>query len=393
MRISRMKGSLRYKQAIDTYVDRVVESLIPEKDLKLSKYVICSHEEIAHWLIVDYKYLPVYQRLEKIRQLLTKEIKRRSKEILKEAASFYEDRIERALTQIRDPEKRRETVVRLMDKKEKTLKRIEQDSKVRVKQYMAQFEKQDVFAHYRAFVNQPDHLASFFDSKEDVDLLCKETGGYLDRKRLEIEDTAALLQLKHRLFGFPKQQSIKHVVIDEAQDFSPFQIAALSEALHNPLFTILGDVAQGIHSYRGTNDWKEILEALPAPEAQILTLKKSYRTTVEIMNAANQVIRQLDQAGITEAEPVVRHGDIPRLYEFEKKQDLIQPLLEEIRVGKNKGYQSIAIIGRSLRECKSIHQLLTKETHLKVQLFNGNDSFEDADLLIVPSYIAKGLEF
>ena len=69
--------------------------------------------------------------------------------------------------------------------------------------------------------------------------------------QVEWEDLAALFYMQHKLFGIDKQFKAKNVVIDEAQDYSYFQLYALKKGLETEMFTIVGDLAQGIHSYRG----------------------------------------------------------------------------------------------------------------------------------------------
>ncbi len=73
-------------------------------------------------------------------------------------------------------------------------------------------------------------------------------------------------------------------------------------------FTILGDIAQGINYHRGTSDWKAIQQEVFKDQCQIKYLQQSYRTTVEIMNAANQVIGKVEDENIVLAHPVLRHG-------------------------------------------------------------------------------------
>ena len=107
------------------------------------------------------------------------------------------------------------------------------------------------------------------------------------------------------------------VFIDEVQDYSAFQLAALQDGLETDMFTMVSDFAQGIHSYRALTSWEPVKELLP--RATYTTLQKSYRTTIEIMNLANKVLAQMDEQ-LPLVEPVVRHGRSPEFYnmpEFE----------------------------------------------------------------------------
>ena len=83
----------------------------------------------------------------------------------------------------------------------------------------------------------------------------------------------------------------------------------LKKMIRDSSFTILGDLAQGIHSYRGSRDWGDSRDVFGGDGLEMLTLERSYRTTVEIMTAANQVIAHLDEPNLVMAKPAIRHGE------------------------------------------------------------------------------------
>lgn len=392
---SRFKGSMAFKEVVDAYIEEVLEQLAPREDFILGKkYLIRTKKEINRWLREDYAYLPIYRRLEKIRQVLGRELKRKTEEVVKQAEQYYDEKIEQARYRIRDPEKRRERVIHWMDRKEAVLAKIRKASASLLPRYMAAFRKKDVFSHYRELFRNEERFRSLSLPTENIRYLCQTASESLDRKQLEMEDTAALLYLKHRLYGIPNRRKIKHVVIDEAQDFSVFQIYALKEAIGTRIFTIFGDLAQGIHSYRGITDWQEVLDhVFPEDRCQFLTLEKSYRTTVEIMELANQIIGLMNAPGILPARPVVRHGDKPLIRLFDDPEEPVDWIRNELERAKNSGLRSVAVIGRSLRECRKIEKLLKRRTDWSLQLLTGESTFDDVDLIIVPAHTAKGLEF
>ena len=94
-----------------------------------------------------------------------------------------------------------------------------------------------------------------------------------------------MLYLQESLFGIPKELKAKNIVIDEAQDYSFMELLSLKKSLDTDMFTLVGDLAQGIHSYRGLISWQEVLDFI-FPRATYTELQKSYRTTVEIMEKA-----------------------------------------------------------------------------------------------------------
>ncbi|MBL0385690.1 AAA family ATPase [Tumebacillus sp. ITR2] len=386
--VSRFKGSLEYKQGIDAYLDALTLRMLPKEDFKLAKHVICKYQEIRKFFREDYVRLPIYKRVEKIKKILQDRLKAKKKEIFQHIIDHYDNEIDQAFIMYKDPEKRRTNVVKLMDTKEDLLKKVEARSKTLVKDFMAKFPKQTLVAHYREFLQG-------LPASEEIGFLQAHTFALLDKKKMELEDTAALLYLQHKLFGLLAEFKIRNLVIDEAQDYSVFQLLALKEVLGSDMFTILGDLSQGIHSYRGVESWDKVLDAVfPSGNCNYLVLEQSYRTTVEIMNLANRVIVHSQTPGLVLAKPVVRHGDEPRQEVFTEESDLIARVLSDVEQLKAQGMNSIAVIGKTMAECQRIKQGIDKHgTSLNVHVLDEKEDYGGTDLVIVPAYVVKGLEF
>ncbi|KEO81905.1 RNA polymerase recycling motor HelD [Tumebacillus flagellatus] len=392
--VSRFKGSVEYKQLIDAYLDALTVRMLPREDFKLAKHIICPADEIQKFFRTDYVRLPIYKRVEKIKKILQDRLKVKKKEIMKHIVDHYDHEIDQAFVHYRDPEKRRTHVVKLMDAKEDLLKKVEARSKTLVKDYMAKFPKQTLAAHYREFL-QDEALLSTAASAEEIGFLQEHTFALLDKKRMELEDTAALLYLQHKLFGLLSEMKVRNLVIDEAQDYSVFQLLTLKEVLGSDMFTILGDLSQGIHSYRGVESWDKVLQAVfPSGNCNYLVLEQSYRTTVEIMNLANRVIVHSSTPGLVLAKPVVRHGEEPRQEVFTEESALIAQVLADVERLKGAGMNSVAVIGKTMAECRRIKKRLDEQgTELRIQVLDEKEDYSGSDLVIVPSYVVKGLEF
>ena len=122
--------------------------------------------------------------------------------------------------------------------------------------------------------------------------------------------------------------------------------------------------------------------------ANFTTLQKSYRTTIEIMDVANELLQQLDE-NLPLVEPVVRHGAKPKFI----RQTKFQPkrVIQEVERLREK-FNSIAFICKTRKEAENVAKELTP--FLDVQLLEPSSTLDPkAKLLIVPSYLAKGLEF
>ena len=71
----------------------------------------------------------------------------------------------------------------------------------------------------------------------------------LDEDKLSYEDATPFLLLKELIQGFQTNSSIKHIVIDEAQDYSPFQFEFLKRLFPAARMTVLGDFNQAIFAH------------------------------------------------------------------------------------------------------------------------------------------------
>ena len=216
----------------------------------------------------------------------------------------------------------------------------------------------------------------------------------MKKKKIEYEDLSAVLYLQYKIIGLNEKFSLQHIVIDEAQDFGEFQFLVLNEVLNNnKSITILGDIAQGIYSYRGTNNWDRINQIVFDNSASIKTLDSSYRTTAEIMNEANKVLAKIkEKENINLAIPVSRHGEEVNYINAKSIEEKINLMQDRIIELKDKGYKNIAIIAKDMNMCKEIYEKIDKQK-TKVKLVSENLEKYDGGTTIIPAYLSKGLEF
>ncbi|MBT2698794.1 UvrD-helicase domain-containing protein [Bacillus sp. ISL-40] len=393
--VSSYKGSLDFKELIDHYLKEIEFNLAPSEDFMIEKSRLMRGGKLKKLFINEFQYLPIYKRLDKIKNLLANDLRIKKSMILSKINSKYDDALEKALFSSRlDSEKRTEKVVSFMDSKEKRISMVEQESKVAIKNYMAPFVKKDIFTLYKELMTSPELLQKY--SRTLSELECKRLSNYCQRifakKALELEDLAPIFYMKSKLEGIEEPYKMKSVFIDEAQDYSYFQFAALKEGFETELFTIVGDLAQGIHSYRGLNSWEPLVNDI-FPNANYQALQKSYRTTVEIMHLANDILSIMDK-DLPKVEPVIRHGDKPCFTKIDPGNlEQVKKILEhDIDLLKEEELNSMAIIGRTDKECLRIHKML-ENSNLPIQLLEEKEDMKKGCVVILPSYLSKGLEF
>lgn len=194
---------------------------------------------------------------------------------------------------------------------------------------------------------------------------------------IDIEDIPSLIYIRYRLIGGSIYDNYKHIVIDEAQDYGEFAFYVLKKIFKNSTFSIYGDLAQSLYSYRSIETWESLKNVFK--DLEVINLNKSYRTTIEIMNEANVINRKLN---LTEAIPVIRHGE-----EVEYTKEDIHNLINQVK----DRYKTIAIITKDAKEAKNIYGLYKDK--LDINLISSDNINYDSNINVLPSYLSKGLEF
>lgn len=203
---------------------------------------------------------------------------------------------------------------------------------------------------------------------------------YIDNgKSINYEDACLFLYIKSVLEGFDTNHYIKQVVIDEAQDYTKLQYLIIKNTFKTANYTILGDVNQTINPYY-KYDSLEVLKDI-FDSSKYLELNKTYRSTSKIIEYTNNILGLEHVSAIrnNSASDVVTRNS-------EEYNDILNDLNNLTNISK-----SVAIITKDNTECDKMYDYLKDKIDI-VKIDNGSDKFS-RKLVIVPSYIAKGLEF
>lgn len=384
--ISEMKGSLYYRDVIERYVQKIEQEIANQfEDVFIEKYCIMRASHLKKLFLYEFSYMPIEKRLAHIKKVLASHARQKKQAILNTLHKKYDEALGKALDGIRDDAKRRRVVTKFIDERDERIPAIESAAKSTATVYMRRFSKHNIKTLYRTLLTNAELLAElapewhYLEQQQFLQAHFKE--------QWVLEDLAALYYLQARIKGIPDEWKMRVVFIDEVQDYSLFQLAALKTGLETDMFTMVGDLAQGIHSYRSLTAWEPVQNLFP--RASFRTLQKSYRTTIEIMEVANKVLAQMDEQ-LPLVEPVVRHGNVPTYVQAQSFDAMqIKEIFEAIRAN---GHQSIALICKTTAEAISMQQAL-KDKKIDSQLLTENESINQELLLVVPSHLAKGLEF
>jgi len=230
---------------------------------------------------------------------------------------------------------------------------------------------------YKDFINNVEKYSNY----EEISILKKYTLENLKKKTVSHDDLACILYMLYRTQPAPYYNKMKCVLIDEAQDLSELMYMALKGVFCNATFGIFGDIAQGIYAYQSIDSWSQVLDILD--NAEMLYLKRSYRTSIEIMEEANKTLVKL---GTIPAQNVVRHGE-PVQYVHTNDIDTISNILKQC----NSKFANTAII------CKDDYELLEAQEKLAdlnlAVIDESNISYENNKNILLTVQTAKGLEF
>ncbi|QNU66835.1 AAA family ATPase [Ruminiclostridium herbifermentans] len=391
-----VKTSMYFKDIIDEYIKIIEFSFIPKQDIMLGTKVIFTYEEINNLFTTQYAMWPIAQRMNEIKKSITTRLKASKQDFI----SQIEFECDRKIAKIRaskiDEKEKQELVIKAFEKRDRVIGKIEKVTKTLVKEYLDTLPKISPYQYYIDLMKNADTFDSIASKYIDKEV-CKFTREYtlsvLNNKMLELEDLAPIIYLKYKIYGMDEKIPVKHIVIDEAQDFSAFQFFVLKKIVKDSSFTILGDLCQGIHSYRGVRSWEEIVEnVFEGKKCEYLTLEQSYRTTIEIMDAANNVIDKLQNSELLKGKPVIRHGEPVEIISKSDIDETAKDICQKIIESKAKGHKTIAVICKTSEECELFLPLL-KRADKDITVITGNEKEYKSGIVIVPSYLSKGLEF
>jgi len=199
---------------------------------------------------------------------------------------------------------------------------------------------------------------------------------------LEYSDLAPLAYLHIALEGKKTHSHVKHILIDEMQDYSPIQYKVIQK-LYPCRKTILGDASQSVNPY-GSSTADMIQRVFTTGE--VMKLCKSYRSTFEITCFAQKILLN------EELEPIVRHGKQPVILQYRNTEEEISGITDLIFTFKKSNYKSLGIVCKTEVQAKSLAEKL--QTYIENVYFLSNQSSAFVKgILITSSHMAKGLEF
>ena len=343
----KIKVSMQFKKALDKYIKEIKESIIPIYGVRINEKEIISNEFIKQ-IYNSFEELDEYDNI-KTRLMRTN--------------LFFEKYIDENIEQYREYS-------------EKELKKV-------LKTYFNKL----IPKIPKIYQNFLSNLDKYLEISEDIKEQVKINIINLKNKKFEFEDLSSLIYLKAKINGIDEYGKYKQIVIDEAQDYGEFTFFSLKFILKNAAFSIFGDLAQSIYQYRSIENWESVLNNTFRYQGEIQYLLKSYRTTTEIMDSANNITKYIK---LNTAKPVIRHGKKVSFIKYKEKNEQISLIKRILEQYKTQNYKTIAIICKNEEEAQELYIKLEMNDIKNITL---NDTEYNGGICIITSYLAKGLEF
>lgn len=210
------------------------------------------------------------------------------------------------------------------------------------------------------------------------------------RAHADVTELPIMLAVHAFMSGIGRQdgrniEPFDHVILDEAQDYSPLLYALLARATRPGHVTALGDLNQGMHGYKGPNNWESVQEQLSG--AQVMTLARTYRSTKQITELGAKIAGTYNRAASVQG--VDREGEPVRRYTGDNELKL---LAQAVKDAETAGHVNIAIVTRRAADADQLSEKL-REYDTDAQPITTQEHRYKGGVVILPVNLAKGLEF
>ncbi len=373
----RMKESMEFKgsNTFITILDRLLwhfeHKLLAFEDVYFDGKLVESRQQLKNKFLNNKIGMPMARRLKRIES-----------QILESLQAVKKARLEK--------------ITRIVAKKSehqfevKTFSRLLSIKEARAfSERLHRFTEIDCFKLYKRIFNEPGlfgRLSKGLKLPEEVERIRTDTGERLEKGRLAYEDAVPLLYLKLKMEGNSLFSGIRHVVVDEVQDYYPIHFQVLKHIFKDAGFTVLGDIRQAIEKDADMGIYDGVAQILEKKKTVKVFLNKSYRASYEI-NAFAQKLLKVPQDILS----FERHEKEPCMTCCSTGEQLERTLEGDIGDFLEQGFETVAILCKTQKQAEALHSRLKKDLNIKI-LHQGSSDYEKG-VLILPAYMAKGLEF
>lgn len=392
----RFKASPTFFEVIQSYRKSLELTGMLFKDLNFRGKPIVTAQQIAERFYSYDTTLRFHNRLEKLKDWLIKKLKETKKTemekpwVLEKMELLSNDEYRKA--QIYFAKKRGlrgESMTDYELQSEDLAQLIIQQKLKPLRKRVQTFGFIDISGIYKQLFIEPSQIKRWVNGEppEEWAEICRATLEMLNERKLSYEDATPFLLIKELIQGFQTNSSIKHVLVDEAQDYSPFQFEFLKRLFPRARMTVLGDFNQAIFAHASEmTDFNTLMSLYGQDETEVINMTRSYRSTKPIIEFTRKLVPNGDRI-----IPFERDGERPELTQVHDHTELHRSIISKVETLRSLRYNSIAIICKSFEESKSAYEALSIIDDIKL-LKKGSDEYEQG-VVVIPSYLSKGIEF
>ena len=385
------KSSKEFVELLNSRIEVLDKEYFKIQPIKFKGTEIVSLKEIEELFTVYYKDMPLFRRSEKIKRILTSKIKdKRDEEVYKVNAKIKEKisnlskdelEIEKGNLEYLKRIKIREIIREVINSRNELDTWIKAEAIIDIYKKLS---KLNTIKEETETLNNVDNkiLGTILTEDNGINEVLTEA-----TDNLGYMDLAGILYLKVKLQGLKVREEIKHIVIDEAQDYSFIQFEIINEMTGCKSYTIVGDSNQRLITTTEEPAMFHLDEVFKDSNIEIkkYELNKSYRSTQEIMEYANEFLKE------DKIVPLVRRGEPVIEEEVSSEDDFINTLISIIEDYEEDGHENIAVIFKGKKELNKFAHLIKEK--ISIQNLDNEDMIYKGGKVLIPAYLAKGLEF
>ncbi|MGE5509017.1 MAG: HelD family protein [Chitinophagales bacterium] len=368
----RFKGSPAMVKLLDRLLRHYERRMIPLDDVFFDGTTVMTRQHLKNYFLRDEIGLPMARRLARIERILLDRLEPLQKRRL--------ERIQRIVAEKPEHQLEVKSFSRFLAMKAArgALDQLKDSLSV------------DFLKIYKALWEQPGLLARLgkgLGLPQDAEAIAEATRERLARGSAAYEDLAPLIYLRLKVEGSDLFPEIRHVVIDEAQDYSAVQYAVFGLLFKGARFTVLGDVDQAISD----GPPRPLRESVPEAMAKSgrvaeLRLEKTYRSSYEIFTFARRIF-----GGSGVGLSFERHEEKPEVRAVTSLEEMAAAAAGAVKAYLQQGYGTVAVICKTEAQTQEAHARLRR--HIDLRRIDPSSGALERGACVISAAMAKGLEF
>ncbi|MFK2827020.1 RNA polymerase recycling motor HelD [Bacillus sp. B190/17] len=392
----RFKAEICFFEAIKSYRESLELSGMVFKGINFRGKTIVTAKQIAKKFYSSDTSLRFHNRLEKLKDWLIKQVDEAAKRewtrpwVQEEIELLSNEDYHKAYTYLAEKRGFKGESIHDYEIEPEALARLIVRQKLKpLRKRIKAFRFINIKGIYKQFFTDPIRIKQWIDGEvpEEWPNICRSTVKMLNEGKLFYEDATPFLLMKELIQGFQTNSSIKHVLVDEAQDYSPFQFEFLKRLFPAARMTVLGDFNQAIFAHASDIVDFDMLTGLYGPdETAAINLTRSYRSTRPIVEFTRGLVPNGERIAAFE-----RDGERPILTQFSDRAELHRSIASKVADLRKRQYSTIAIICKSAAESAAAYDSLSGIEDMKL-VKSGSIEYEQG-VVVIPAYLAKGIEF